>query len=162
MEINFNYTALSARKKLPRDEAIYFVICQNRILYIGTTTDLRHRFSKHSLANCFSNFKNIYIVWFWKKDTGLERELIRIFKPLLNKNRPLNSIYKHKINKKKKVLEGVPADITDFRGALKILGISQATLISWENNGEINYHKAVYQGRYRKCYFVAELKKLAK
>ena len=56
----------------------------------------------------------------------------------------------------------IQVDITDFRGALKILGISNATLISWEKHGKINHHKDVYRGRYRKCYFVAELKKLKK
>ena len=56
----------------------------------------------------------------------------------------------------------IQTDITDFKGALDVLGISSATLISWETNGEVNYHKAVYRGRYRKCYFVAELKKLVR
>ena len=53
-------------------------------------------------------------------------------------------------------------EITDIPGALKILGICRFTLDRWENNGGVTHHKAIYQGRYRKCYFVAELKKIAR
>ena len=58
--------------------------------------------------------------------------------------------------------ETIQADITDFNGALKILGISSATLIGWEKMGGIPKHKAIYNGRIRKCYFIADLKELKK
>lgn len=54
----------------------------------------------------------------------------------------------------------IQTDITDFYGALKILGISQATLINWEKSGGVPNHKAIYRGRMRKCYFIADLEEI--
>ncbi len=53
-------------------------------------------------------------------------------------------------------------EIIDIPGALKILGICRFTFDRWEKNGGVTHHKAIYRGRYRKCYFVSELKKLVR
>jgi len=52
-------------------------------------------------------------------------------------------------------------DVTDVTGAKKILGITRATLISWEKEGLIKSFKSAFNGRMRKCFSISELKKLA-
>ena len=58
--------------------------------------------------------------------------------------------------------EEEPMDkIVDINGAIKILGITRATLWRWESENQIEGFKAVYRGRLRKCFLVSELKTFA-
>lgn len=55
--------------------------------------------------------------------------------------------------------EEEPMDkIVDINGAIKILGITRATLWRWESEKQIEGFKAIYKGRLRKCFRVSELK----
>lgn len=52
-------------------------------------------------------------------------------------------------------------EIVDVNGAIKILGITRATLWRWESEKQIKGFKAIYKGRLRKCFRVSELKTFA-
>jgi len=52
-------------------------------------------------------------------------------------------------------------EITDMDGALEILKICKVTLISWEKRNVIKSFKTAFNGRLRKCYRIADLKRLA-
>lgn len=79
---------LSERKHLPSCPAIYFVMQDDCILYIGKTVDLAQRLAAHNRKKQFASFGVVRIAWLECSDTGMlteiETALIEHFKPLLN------------------------------------------------------------------------------
>ena len=57
--------------------------------------------------------------------------------------------------------EKTSEEVTDVTGATKILGISRATLCSWESQNVIQSFKSAYNGRLRKCFRIKDLETLA-
>jgi GIY-YIG catalytic domain len=77
---------LSDRRSLPQCQAIYFVIDEDSILYIGRTANLAERWIAHHRFNQLET--NPRIAWLECSNEDLlpelERALIKHFSPLLN------------------------------------------------------------------------------
>ncbi len=67
----------------------------------------------------------------------------------------------HWKNEAETMSQEINNEITNVPGAIKILGISRASLVRWEQEELIKSFKSSYNGRMRKCFYVSELKKLA-
>lgn len=82
---------LTEYQKLPSCKAVYFVLSQNQVVYIGKTINLKLRWSSHSLNIPLDN--QATIAWLTVDSEQilfpLEQELIALFKPQLNKQKPL-------------------------------------------------------------------------
>jgi DNA-binding XRE family transcriptional regulator len=81
--------ALEERAKLPSVSAIYFVILEVKILYIGKSINLRKRWKRHHRIEELQSCGNAMIAWFHfvnieQNLEELEEECISHFKPLLN------------------------------------------------------------------------------
>lgn len=81
---------LAERKQLPCCPAIYFVMQNKEVMYIGKTINLTQRLSAHNRLKQFTKLgSDVRIAWLECKDTELlgqiEQVLIDYFKPLLNK-----------------------------------------------------------------------------
>ena len=153
METKFECLAFSAKKYLPPNDAIYFIVCEKRVLYIGTTKNLNKRFRQHHLNFCLSRFENPYIIWFGNKNQPLELSLISIYRPLFNQRKHLNrEILTWKRRKETNI------QIVDKRDALKIFNISIFTLSRWEDLGIVHRFTSIYRGRKRICYDAKILK----
>ena len=80
---------LSERKHLPSCPAIYFVMQDDRVLYIGQTTNLAQRWATHNRLKQFAKMVgDIRVAWLECSDKALLRKveaaLIEQFKPELN------------------------------------------------------------------------------
>ncbi|MEI2582370.1 GIY-YIG nuclease family protein [Scytonema sp. PRP1] len=80
---------LGERKQLPRCSAVYFVLAENRILYIGKTVNLLQRWAAHHRWSEFVKlFPTVRIAWLECSDetllTEIEPLLIKEFSPELN------------------------------------------------------------------------------
>lgn len=81
---------LSERKQLPNCPAIYFVMQDEHILYIGKTINLTLRWATHNRLKQFAKMAgNIRVAWLECSDTTLLRKieaaLIEQFEPELNR-----------------------------------------------------------------------------
>lgn len=81
--------SLAEHSRLPSCPAIYFVLQENRILYIGQTVNLTQRWATHNRLKQFANMVgDVRIAWLECSDTNLllkiESALIEQFKPELN------------------------------------------------------------------------------
>lgn len=83
---------LVEKNKLPDTPAIYIVWSSNRLLYIGKTRSLKHRFgSHHKMVDFLAVGDNVWIAWFSvdSQDSPLlEGSLIELLDPELNSNVP--------------------------------------------------------------------------
>jgi predicted GIY-YIG superfamily endonuclease len=75
-------------KELPKLPAVYFVISNNEVLYIGSSCNLNRRWKEHHRYQDFKELDLVKITWLELSDTNLLREieltLIYKFKPRLN------------------------------------------------------------------------------
>lgn len=79
---------IASRKQLPSCPAVYFVICDSEILYIGKASRLVARWVKHHRYQEFQLINDVQIAWFEVSDRrqllSIESALINHFNPLLN------------------------------------------------------------------------------
>ena len=80
------------KRNLPNCAAIYFVLQEKKILYIGRSTNLMQRWSgHHKLKEILSLETNLRIAWLECSEIGLlseiEAALIKHLKPSLNRRR---------------------------------------------------------------------------
>lgn len=86
--LSLPYVFLSEKDKLPQISAVYFAIApSNKIIYIGSSSNLQKRWISHSRIKDFEDYRYIKIAWL---EVGQEREnlelfLINRFSPALNK-----------------------------------------------------------------------------
>jgi len=86
--INLDSLLLTKKVNLPSCPAVYFVLSQQKeILYIGRADNLRNRWQNHHRF-AQVNRSGTQIVWMEVADKSelpeIERNLISVFKPLLN------------------------------------------------------------------------------
>lgn len=78
---------IGERKELPHVSAIYFVVEDEVLLYIGLTIDIKNRWSGHHRLNDFSDVAKIYWLETNAQDLAArEVEFITEFSPELNAN----------------------------------------------------------------------------
>ena len=88
--LSLPYVFLSEKSKLPETSGVYFVITpSNRIIYIGSSSNLRKRWCGHNRLKDFDDYRYVKITWLEVKGQGweiLESYLINKFCPILNKH----------------------------------------------------------------------------
>ena len=82
---------LAERSRLPSCPAIYFVLADDNILYIGQTVNLTQRWAVHHTRNYLQSLSsNVRVAWLECQDKKLLRKveaaLIDQFEPELNGN----------------------------------------------------------------------------
>src|SRR5882762_1367666 len=93
-EVDFNIlpsVAFTGRDRLPDEAAIYFVLSDDNVLYIGAATSLvrRWRGKNHHRSSQVGEFPNARIAWIVTDVTNLaslERRMIGYFNPSFNRS----------------------------------------------------------------------------
>lgn len=81
------YVFLSEKSKLPETSGVYFAIApSNRIIYVGSSSNLQKRWRNHNLIKDFDDYRYIKIAWLELEQGWLHLEscLINKLKPVLN------------------------------------------------------------------------------
>lgn len=114
--LNLPHTSYLTRYELPEIPAIYFLVVQNTIIYIGQTTNIKDRWKSHSLSLYIKAFfvrtnimENIncdiyYADYSGKKQSDLvkaEDFMIKLFQPPLNQLLIYNEAKKRAYRKKR-------------------------------------------------------------
>ena len=80
---------LLQRRSLPDSPALYFVLDNDQVLYVGRATSLLKRWINHYRSTDLEKFRNVKIAGLKCSDLNhllrIERTLIQAFKPPLNK-----------------------------------------------------------------------------
>ncbi len=80
---------LEERKRLPGTAAIYFVLSDDTVLYVGKATNLYQRWDAHHRLKQLNEHGGCRIAWMTVDDAGLldemERACIAHFEPVLNR-----------------------------------------------------------------------------
>lgn len=79
---------LAAIPRTPHAEGVYFLIAENRIMYVGSSSDLRERLSQHRGRPC-THFAWVEAPRFYR---DLEAHYINQFAPPWNSNHPTTSL----------------------------------------------------------------------
>lgn len=77
--------------ELPSVPAVYFVLWNKAVLYVGATKDLKRRFRNHHRGDMFSVFEFVKVAW-WEQPSsadlealaGIEKQAIADVCPLFN------------------------------------------------------------------------------
>ena len=85
----FPYVSYESYKALPHCTAVYFITCLDKgVIYIGSTGDLRARFSTYNLKHTLEEYNNLSISWYVcdsEKIMNYEKRFIKFYNPELNK-----------------------------------------------------------------------------
>ena len=82
---------IDERNQLPECPAVYYVLWRSKVLYVGSTKNLRKRFLNHHRAGAFDVFESVEIAW-QEMDKAIslrdlracESEAISVSMPILN------------------------------------------------------------------------------
>lgn len=116
------------RGSLPEHSAVYFVLQDDRILYIGRTVNLMKRWRSHPRKYQFKDTTSaIKIAWLKCSDPKLlpsiEIALIHFFKPEFNESLPGSNTKLAKLRTR--------AGLTQIKVA-NAIGVTETTISSWE------------------------------
>lgn len=82
---------IDERSQLPECPAVYYVLWRDKVLYVGSTKNLRKRFLNHHRASAFDVFESVEIAWqemnaaiSLRELRACESEAISVSMPILN------------------------------------------------------------------------------
>jgi len=88
--LGLEHVSFYRRSCMPKEQGIYFVVAGGRLVYVGQTNNLRHRWDRHHLLRTLSIVRE-QIEIYWKLFDGspnqrmeIERSLIQKYRPILN------------------------------------------------------------------------------